>query len=520
MSDRKLYVRDGSRYRAATDGDLGGMFQAEGVPKAMGRGETAFPMHSEPPADIVDHFRQTYPSAPPRLIRSVWDVQRSIIQYVAGILINSDLAYRRDPVLQRQMRNDPDVMSPLLQRQMAVSLLEWDIVPEDADDERQVEQAGEIRKRIEHNFRRWHAFIRQLQEAVWYGPAAVEVIYARQREGFDAIGWIPVHSDSIAFTHEGKVGLRVGYNYHAREGETVVVAAEGRVKLLSDRERGALVLHTHDPQGPEYNVPEEARYMFAGRGIRDIVWFQWFMKQTALQLWMAYCERYGMGIRVGTYPAGNPEAKAAMETALQNLVGDVSITMPRDPQNPDLYSISILEPNTGTEQVFVGIIDGYLAGRMKEMIVGQTATTEATATGLGSDVGTRHAQTFQRLIKADAMALGDSLTYDLIRPLHAMNYGPTEYQPRIEFAVEDVDSHEFLEGAQKAYEMGVAISERQLRQRLGLDEPTEDEAVIQKPMGMDGLFGGIGGETEGMEAGIEFARARQRSGRYIRALGG
>lgn len=431
--------------------------------------------------------RKAEPQLPGRIFGSVLETQRSIIKAISGILLNSDIAYRRDRNLQRMMRNDPDVMSPLLQRQYAVGLLEWDVVPEDKSDEKQKSQAEDLKSLIEQNMRRWHDFIRVLMDAVWYGPSAVNVIYDRVEGGTAPVLWTPFHPDSLVYTETGQLGLMVGHQY---KGDSVQ-AWNGRARLFSDIERRAVVSHVYMPTGPDYEEPYEARYAHAGRGLRDVVWFQWLMKQTALQLWMAYVERNAMGNRVGRYPFGNQDAQDAIETALDNLVGDVSVSIPVDPNAPDAYGIDILNMPQGSEKTIVDLIEGYLAGQIKELIIGQTATTEATATGLGSDVGTRHAETFGRIIKFDAYAMADTLSFELIQPLHVMNFGETPYKPRFEFNVEDVDSHEFMEGVKNFVDMGGRVPMRQVRGRLGIDEPEEGEECLerQEEMGFGATFG-------------------------------
>ena len=186
-----------------------------------------------------------------------------------------------------------------------------------------------------------------------------------------------------------------------------------------------------------------------------------------------------MGIRVGTYPDGNNAAKDVMEEVLQNLVGDVSVVIPRQPgENRDAYSIDVQEPNPGNAKTFADLIEGYLAGQIKELIIGQTATTEATATGLGSSVGDQHAETFRRIIQGDALNLADSLTREMVWRYHEMNFGDTEYRPRFQFSLEKNDPREFMEAVRGFVELGGEVSQRQARDILGLTEPEEGEAVL------------------------------------------
>ena len=447
------------------------------------------------------------PKPQAELVDKVSTLMRNIVRLVSGVLINSDVAVRRDPRLQKMMRHDPDVMGPLLQRQSAVALLEWDIVAEDEEDETQVTQAATLTRLITRHFRRWHDYVRHQQEAVWYGPAAANVVYQFVNDGEVApVTWRPFHSDSLIFTDEGDLGFRVNSSYKGDK----VITENGHAHLLTPLERQSVVLHTFMPQGPNYDEAYEARYMYSGRGLRDVVWFQWLIKQTVLQYWVGFSERYGLGIRVGTYPESNKEGREEMIAIMENLRDDVSVVLPKD--ELDGWGLEILDAKEGRARVFADLIEGYLAGQIKELIIGQTATTEATNTGLGSDVGTRHAETFNRIIKFDAMAQADTQTFELIHPLHVMNFGNTPWRPRLQYNLEDVDSHEFMEGVKAFVAMGGAAPMRQVGARLGINEPKPNETTLSRPVvdeSFEGLFGG---------GGLNFVRTRDRARKYHKAM--
>lgn len=426
---------------------------------------------------------------PPVAFNSVREILRSYFGLASGVLLNSDIAYRRDRRYQRQMRRDPDVMSPLLQRQTAVALLEWDIVPDDETNKKDVERAKEIKAAIEKNLRRPHEFFRHMLEAVWYGPSAANIVYARDETGYIVpVFWKPFHPDSLSFTHVGQLGMRVGPRFEGKK----VQGPDANVHLFTERERGAIVLHVAFPQAPDYEEPEEARQLFSGRGLRDIVFFPWKLKQVSLQLWATFIERYSMGQRIGTYPAGNTTAKEEMETIMRNAIGDTTILFPRSPDNPDVYSFDVKEPAMASAKVHADLIEGYLAGAIKEMIIGQTATTEATNEGLGTGISEQHAQTFGRIIRWDAKNLDDTLTYELVRPMADMNYGEGVGSSfRWKFSVPEVDALTFLSAVEKAVNLGVQIPTRLVRGRLGFDEPQDQEEVLVAPFSGD--MGGFGG---------------------------
>ena len=410
---------------------------------------------------------------------SIVELQRSYMTHFTKILQRSDMALREDRQLQRQMRRDPDIMSPLFQRQSAVALLDWEIVPDDPNCEEQVKQAAELQDIFQCYLKRPVDFMQNLLDAVWYGPAAVQLTPRMEGDLVVPDEWMPIHSDTLAFTEDGDLAIYVGRKY---EGEWSQ-GPYGMIHMLEEDEREQMILHTHNRQGADYEVATEAAFVYAGRGLRDVVWFQWMMKQTALQFWMTWIERYGMGIRIGTYPDGNAAAKSVMEEIMQNLVGDVSVVMPKQASGEEGYSLDIKEVNASQAKVFADLIEGYLAGQIKELIIGQSATTEATSTGLGSSVADEHAETFRRIVQCDAMNLADTLTDELVDRYHEYNFGDTDYRPRWEFSLEKNDPREFMEGVRSFVELGGQVSQRQARDVLGITEPDEGEPILQAGQG-------------------------------------
>jgi phage gp29-like protein len=409
-------------------------------------------------------------------VASVMELQRSLIASVDKVLRNGDTAYRRDRRLQTQMRRDPDIMSPLLQRQMSVALLDWDIAPQDDGDEKQVEQAAELKRLIESNLRKPHEFLRVLLEAVWYGPSAANVLY--RRTGVDIVpgNWIPIHSDTLQFDDEGNVGLSVNMSF---KGDTVQ-GINSRVRMLDSAERQATVLHVFNPSAGDFEDAYETRYPYSGRGLRDMVWYTWFLKQVALQAWATWVERNGGGMLVGKYPSGNTAGQQMIETVLTNWRSDNAVAIPdlgKDAVNGN-YSLEIMESTGDSGKNFVSLIDGYLAGQIKELIIGQTATTEATASGLGSSVGDQHAETFNRIVRFDALSLADTLTHDFVHQLHRMNFGETPYRPSWRFSIDRVDPKAWLEGVEKFVNLGGSVAQSDARDILGLAEPDEGAPLL------------------------------------------
>ncbi|MEY5060561.1 MAG: hypothetical protein RIS45_482, partial [Planctomycetota bacterium] len=430
------------------------------------------------------------------------EMQRSYYLSVNKILRQGSLAFRKDRNLQRQMRYDPDIMGPLLMLQLSVACSEWAVqCPADMQgDEDATEQAAFINKLLK-NTPRFTDLMRHLLDALWYGRSAVNMVFGKHGETVYMRDWLPIHGDSLTMTELGQLGLKVGPRYYTQtiggaapdtdKINGTVIGWDSRVLPLDDEQRSTIALHTYQPQGVDFDDPYEAENAYLGRGMRDLVWYYWSLKQAALQNWATYIERYSMGIRVGNYPVGNDAAKADMETAMQNLLGDVSVLIPKNGDGTDAgYDIKILEPNGGNAEAFAKMVE-YLTENIKEVILGQTGTSQAVTSGLGSSIGDQHAQTLNRQLTYIANALGETITREIVTPLYRFNFGDDGTPPQFSFSVSKPNPDEYMKAIEAFTKLGGRVSEREARKVLGLAEPEDDEAVLQAPA--EGGMGGIGG---------------------------
>jgi phage gp29-like protein len=409
------------------------------------------------------------------------EMQRTFFASVAKMLRNPSLAYRKDRTLMKQMRNDPDCMGPLNQLQVSIAGLEWQVKPFDSRDPMQ-EEIAERTQEIFARTPRLADLIRHLLDAVWYGSSAANIMYERKSDGVVVPSdWLPFHPDTLAVNLEGEPAIRVGPRYYSDMDGTGGETQQGfdsRVHVLTPIERRAVVWHRYMVTGPDFDDPYETAYAYLGKGVRDTVWWYWNLKQAVLQNWATFAERYAQGIRVGYYPMAVKGGKEEMENILRNLVGDVSAVVPRQTPGQKDYEIEIKEPAAARAQVFADLCE-WLSKNIKELIVGQSATSEAVSTGLGSNVASQHQKTFTRQMKFVAEGLGETITHQFLREIVDMNFGPQDVYPRFEFSVESPELEKKLEAVRIfVNELGGSVSEAETRKMLGLGIPEIDEPVL------------------------------------------
>ena len=430
------------------------------------------------------------------------EVQRTFFRTASLMLRNSSLAYRLDPNYQAMMRADADIEGVLRSLLVTLAGLEWAVVPADEENPRLVRLAERITEIVRAIPRRSDLF-RALHEAVWYGCSAANIVYERDPVlGVRVREWFPIASDTLAFDQYGNVAMRVGSAY-INEPSVTDLGFDSLVHLFNENERRAIILHRVFTTAPNFIDPNTSEAVYRGVGARDVCWYIWLLKQEILQNAAAYAERYALGIRVGYYPAGNDAAKSEMLTVLQNLVNDNSVVLPRISPTESMYDIDIKDANAGRAQIFMDLVE-WLSGKLKEAILGQSLSSEAGSTGLGSGVASLHADTLARVIRYHADSLAESFTTDFVRVIASM-LGASEEEARslsFAFAPEKADPKEKLEAIKSFVELGGRVSERDVREMLGLSEPKDGESVLGGKGGDNPLAAllGQGGEAETDEA--------------------
>lgn len=421
-------------------------------------------------------------------------LQRAYMLTMDGLMRNSSLAYRLDRNLQRMMRNDPDIEGPLAALSDSVCPVDYSILPPAKASEAEKEIADDVQRRYRRipQVSDFHKAIGI--EGYWLGTGGSTLdVRPDGADGFDICGWLPIHGDTFVWDKDGNVGLRVGGRFIIdHPGRKTSIGIESRVVMLDQRELDATVIHTMNRRGPDFYETFETAYAYGGKGIRDVVWFYWALKQEILQNWATYCERYAMGIRKAFYPSGADASREMMLQLLQNLQGDVSALLPRSDPSQNDHDIEVMDPPAARAQVFADLVS-WCADNIKEVIVGQKATSESVSTGLGSNVGKAQEKTFARRRWYFATSLAETLTSTVVRRLVDWNHGkqePDRY-PRLVFAVEHPDAESVLNATETFVNLGGEVPVDDVRNILGFRRPEKGEDVLSLEKMIPGA--GIGG---------------------------
>lgn len=412
----------------------------------------------------------------------------------------------------RFMLNDLGISECIEARNRSVALLNWHLEPEDENSQEQKDLADELKKIVSRipRFMQWREV---LSKATWHGRYAIQHrirwndVGGRQRVLPTA--WSPINGDKLVFRYDDgsgrhdpdQIGIRVGQGYRAGDyirgfsSKQVESTERGLAYFLTPAERTTVALHKHMVEDGTFENPNDAGKIH-GVGIRSRIYWEWFQKQNCLAWVMEYLERSAAGIEIWYYPWGNKEAEAATRDAAQNRIGNnrniILVPKPLGDEG-NAYGVDHVEPGlAGVEMVF-NVLDKYFGHRIKRYVLGQTLTSEADATGLGSGLAELHLATFLDIVKYDATNLEETITTDLIEPIKNWNF-PAAKKHRIKFVIEtqSTDAKDKLDGYRQAWEMGARIRETDVMEAVGAAIATEQDAVLQSPQ-----FTGVGGQDVG-----------------------
>ena len=455
---------------------------------------------SDPAAKIQGMPPNFGESAVPHLVS-----YQSLVGSYSKVYLPSDEALQHSLANARYMRNDVGIMECILARQRAVALLDWSIKPEDENDPNQVDLAEKL-TRIVKRVPRFIEYRRNLLEAIWYGRSGIQHQYGwhpvgRQRrvfpgrQGHDNNGWFPIHGDKIVFRYDDgssdhiphQMGIRVSHRHRAGQKINgrwkVEPTGRGLAYFLSGYERDGIIVHKHRIEDGAYEDINGAGAIH-GTGLRSLLYWEWFQKQELLAFLMEYLERSAGGIEVWEYPANDPKAKEKMEEAAKERLqhGRSTLFFPKPLGDEHLYNLNIIEPGFQGIEAVKDLLENYFGHRTKRLILGQTLSSEAAATGLGSGVAELQYDTYLQIIRYDALNLAETITHELVRPIQLWNFpGSDHLHMEFKIELESADSEKILNSYRAAWDMGATIAEADILEAIGASQPKPTDRVLDNP---------------------------------------
>ena len=349
-----------------------------------------------------------------------------------------DEALRASRENARMARLDPVIAEPLELRIRSTALRDWVVLCNRDDDEYLF--ASRILSRLLAAIPRATQLREALLEAIWLGRAAVELVLDWTTvDGLrlpGVVGWSPIHGDKLVWRLDSRTGrwdedgfgIRIAPSAGPVESvATWITENRGRIETTDfgmayfppPEERQRIIVHRHASQDGEYEEPLRADRVL-GTGLRDRLYWIWYHRQQVLRWVMEFVEKSALGIELWKYPAGNQSALDALKDAVtrRTSTGKSTVFVPVVPGGPEAQQFGyerIDPPMAGLEHLAELVT--WFDRQIKRMILGQTLTTEAAPTGLGSNLADVQARTFAEIVAYDRRNLEETLTDQLLRRL-------------------------------------------------------------------------------------------------------
>ena len=422
------------------------------------------------------------------------------------------------------MRNELAIMECLEARMRSTALLNWHIGPRDEtldqrtkatlaksgfgrtnkwNSEELAAKVSLILARTPHLTKLFYS----LMDAIWYGRYATEQFW--QPTSIEGLSnramiikrWEPRHGDKIIFRYDDgtqeydpeQIGIRIGPGYKMQTEfrdyggnlhKKVEATQFGLAYFLDGAERKKYALHKHIIEDGDFNRPIKAGNLH-GVGIRSRIYWSWYAYTESLKLLMEYLERSALGIEIWRYPAHNPQAKSdAAEAAQRRGAPGRSILMVPVPEGEAaaMYDVEIVEPGLQGADVLQNVLQTFFGHKIKRYILGQTLTTEADATGMGSGMADLHAATYSDIVRFDSLGLAETITQDIVRQIQLLNFPGSEgIHLQFRFDTESPMMQLKLDAYRQLWEMGARVKTDDLFKTIGASRPTEIDETLLNP---------------------------------------
>jgi hypothetical protein len=210
-----------------------------------------------------------------------------------------------------------------------------------------------------------------------------------------------------------------------------------------------------------------------------LYWY-WWLKQQVFTLMLNYLERFSSGLTIFYYNASDPAAKAEAAAAAKAQFASNAILYPRwNTEKPDTNKVERLEVSTASPALMQNLVTEYFDNIMVRYILGQTLSSDAAATGLGSGVADLHGDTLAEIIKYDAVDLAETLQSDLIATLYRYNCKGVPVG-KFEFEIDSPNAQELMGYGQQLFEWGVPLDEDQAYKISQWAKPKPGAGIITK----------------------------------------
>lgn len=229
------------------------------------------------------------------------------------------------------------------------------------------------------------------------------------------------------------------------------------------------VVHTHKSRSTQ---------LARNNLFRTLAWLYMF-KHYSIHDFAEFLELYGMPIRIGKYGAGaTKDEKQTLKRALAEIGHNAAGIMPES-MSIELHNAANAGGASGNNP-FLQMVD-WCEKSIARLILGQTLTSGADGKSSTNALGNVHNEVRRDLLVSDVKQLGQTFTQQIILPYLLINFPNVDPAriPTFEFDTkEPADLALFADSLPKLVDIGLQIPANWARDKLGIPEVQEGEAVL------------------------------------------
>lgn len=245
-----------------------------------------------------------------------------------------------------------------------------------------------------------------------------------------------------------------------QDGETVWLRTEGGFADLVEHK---FVVHRHAYKSG----------LVVRGGLTRAVIFLWLYAAYTQRDWALFTQGYGLPMRLGRYgPEASESDKRVLWRAVSSIAGDVAAIVPKSMEVEFVKA----EGGAAGHELFLKRAD-WLDRSVSKMVLGGTAGTDAISGGHA--VGKEHRDIEVDVERFDAEKLSVTITRQLVQRMVAFTFGPQERYPVLRIGRPDeVPIEKVIAAVGDLASLGLTVKADQIRQRLQLDKPDDDDEII------------------------------------------
>lgn len=200
--------------------------------------------------------------------------------------------------------------------------------------------------------------------------------------------------------------------------------------------------------------------------------FYFMLKYYDITSWAAFIDRFGYPLRLGKYSTKATEDDInTLRRAVASIGSDFGAVI------PESAMLEIIESKTtqSTSDTYEKLAQ-FVNKEISKLVLGQTMTSEEGASYSQAQV---HNEVRGDIAKSDIRQIMETLNSQLIVPYCKFNFGELETYPKLELFKPDIDNMELIINAvANLSDKGLKVKASEIRAKLGLSEPAEDDEVV------------------------------------------